>query len=284
MTHLRILPYKMGSESARNISRELGILQVHPDPQRSKYNPNKQWFSRRAGRVLRRRESTIINWGCSVIPEHLRENVRWINHPDNVARSVCKLRTLQTLTDHGVPCPEYTLDPGKVDSWLRDEQATVFARTLLNAHSGRGIIVLDPDGTYAPGNQNEHGMGIPYAPLYTKYIKSSHEYRGHMLPNGKVHLVQKRRSNAVPDDRVDWRIRNHGNGFIFAAEMSFKPEDIEDLMYQAKDALGLDFFSADIVYNEHQNKSYIIEVNTASGAVGRTLDIYVQAFKERLAI
>ena len=43
-------------------------------------------------------------------------------------------------------------------------------------------------------------------------------------------------------------------------------------------SLGLDFGAVDVV--ERQNKAYVLEVNTAPGLVGTTLEKYVDAIRE----
>ena len=41
---------------------------------------------------------------------------------------------------------------------------------------------------------------------------------------------------------------------------------------------GLTFGSVDVIYNEHRDKAYVLEVNTASGLSGETVDDYVKMF------
>jgi D-alanine-D-alanine ligase-like ATP-grasp enzyme len=45
-------------------------------------------------------------------------------------------------------------------------------------------------------------------------------------------------------------------------------------------SLGLDFGAIDMIYNERRNQYYVLEVNTACGLTGTTLDKYVEVFKE----
>jgi len=45
----------------------------------------------------------------------------------------------------------------------------------------------------------------------------------------------------------------------------------------AVDALCLDFGAVDIIYNEHEDKYYVLEVNSAPGLEGTTLEKYVEA-------
>ena len=60
------------------------------------------------------------------------------------------------------------------------------------------------------------------------------------------------------------------------------PDDIEQLARDGISALGLDFGALDVVYNERDNKCYLIEANTAPGLEGSTLDLYANAFRSVL--
>src|SRR3546814_16818410 len=56
------------------------------------------------------------------------------------------------------------------------------------------------------------------APLYVVYEPKKQEYRVHVL-NGKVVDVQRKaRVKDFPDDKVNWKIRNHDNGFTYARD------------------------------------------------------------------
>jgi D-alanine-D-alanine ligase-like ATP-grasp enzyme len=44
--------------------------------------------------------------------------------------------------------------------------------------------------------------------------------------------------------------------------------------------LGLDFGAVDIIYNEKNNRWVVLEVNTAPGLSGETLNRYVEMIKE----
>src|SRR3546814_6628533 len=49
-------------------------------------------------------------------------------------------------------------------------------------------------------------------------LPKKQEYRVHVL-NGKVVDVQRKaRVKDFPDDKVNWKIRNHDNGFIYARD------------------------------------------------------------------
>ena len=82
----------------------------------------------------------------------------------------------------------------------------------------------------------------------------------------------------VPDEEVNWKVRNHDNGFIFQIEDFDLPEDCETQAIAAVEALGLYFGAVDVVYNGREKKAYVLEVNSAPGLSGTTLDKYVEVF------
>ena len=77
---------------------------------------------------------------------------------------------------------------------------------------------------------------------------------------------------------MDTKIRNHKNGWVYAREGITIPDDLEQQAFNTMQALGLKFGAVDLIWNEHENKSYVLEVNTAPGLVGTTLSKYVDAF------
>jgi glutathione synthase/RimK-type ligase-like ATP-grasp enzyme len=122
------------------------------------------------------------------------------------------------------------------------------------------------------------------APLYTKYIKKNAEYRVHCgLIDGHYHTIavqQKRRSRDVPDDEVNWQVRNHHNGFIFARDNVTLPVQALNASFEAFRASGLDFGAVDVIYNERQERAYVLEINTAPGLEGQTLTDYTNFFNQ----
>ena len=44
----------------------------------------------------------------------------------------------------------------------------------------------------------------------------------------------------------------------------------------------LDFGAVDVIYNTHQNKYYVLEVNTAPGLEGQTVTIYANAILQHI--
>jgi len=150
---------------------------------------------------------------------------------------------------------------------ILSEKKAVVCRTILNGHSGAGIVIAT--------NEEE----LVDAPLYVEYIPKKEEYRVHIFKGEVLHCQRKARKLEHPADKVNWQIRNHANGFIFEIK---EPEDVPEMCIEqallAVQAVGLDFGAVDVIWNEKQQKAYVLEINTAPGLEGSTLDKYVEAF------
>jgi len=245
---VRIEPYKLWSGGAKALGEHVGILRATP-------------------RQVRRHGDfdVVINWGRS----ERRFNAKYINAPEAVAVASDKLRTAEALREHGVPSPDYTTDRKDVLVW-QEEGHTVLCRTLLRASQGRGIVLVVP------------GQNVPYAPLYVKYVKKSTEYRVHVAFGKVVDVQQKKRRLEVPDDKVNWQIRNNHNGFVFARDGVVAPDSAREAAIRAVAALGLDFGAVDLGWNDKAGEPTVYEVNTAPGLEGSTLETYAKAFKEAI--
>lgn len=206
----------------------------------------------------------VVNWGSSESFESV-PYCRVLNNPDNVRFASNKLYTFQKFNEHQVPCPAWTTDKEVAEEWIAKGH-TVFCRTRLQAHSGQGIVIAS-DLT-----------SLVNAPLYTKYIKKRREFRVHVF-KGKVIDVQEKR-RAYHSNDADFLIRNHSNGFVFCRDNVVEPPDLRNVGVMAVSSLGLDFGGVDIVYNEHYQKCYALEVNTAVGLAGSTIEAYTTAIKE----
>lgn len=254
-TKLILYPYNLGSESAKLLAsnfREVGIrsLRVKPDGNYRPFNSH-----------------VIINWGNSSMPQSWDGNRITLNKPSAVTIASNKLKTLQTLDNMDIPVPDWTTDKHDVTEWL-EEGYTVLARTKLNAHSGEGILILRPNDI----------DWIVEAPLYVKYKKKRNEYRVHVF-NGTVLSVQeKRRDREFERDADQSLVRSHANGWVFCRENVVYDDRLIEIATKAIDALGLDFGAVDIIYNEREDAYYVLEVNTAPGLSGQTLQEYTDAF------
>lgn len=172
-----------------------------------------------------------------------------------------KLYQYQWFESNKIQGLPYTTSKETVNSWLQ-EGSTVVARTLLHSSEGKGIIVFSNEDT------------TPNAPVYTKYLKKKREYRVHIFNDKVVSVLEKRRKKGVEGDT---KIRNTANGYVFCREDVTEPEGIRELALKASKVTDSHFKGVDIGYNEKLNQLFVIEVNSAPGMEGTTINEYVEA-------
>lgn len=238
MTRIVLLPYRMASQGAKEL--QIKIRELGYDCLR--VYPNRRY---------RPRESDlIVNWGYS-------KGVKWnefnidLNPVWAIENSINKFNAFMIMREHGVRVPDFTPEPEEACSWKK-----VYVRHKLNGHAGQGIEVVR--GADIPNN----------APLYVKAIDVKSEYRVHVF-KGKVLDYQKKHGDSTVD------IKNHANGCMFVRNVTPRDNVIAQAV-MAVEALELDFGSVDVVIDQ-RNKAYVLEVNTASGIAGQTVDNYAEA-------
>jgi len=204
----------------------------------------------------------ILNWGCSKHWDFITQD-----NKDGHQRVVNKLDFFETVSVHNkltpakhVNIPEWTTDKAIAIGW----NATYMARTILNGHSGSGIFICEPDDEVKP-----------HAPLYVQYKKKKHEYRVHIFNSEVIDVTQKKKRRDA--EFIDTKIRNHKNGWVYAREDVTEPQDLREQAQRAMLAVNLKFGAVDLIWNQLENKCYVLEINTAPGLVGTTLTNYVQA-------
>lgn len=244
---MKIIPYSMKSESGKALANSVGVKRLY----------------REGTQILVK--GTLINWGCSSFKRRIvYENI--LNKPEAVAKAVNKLQSFKAFQGR-VASPEWTESLVEASRWLA-EGVTVVGRSTLTGHSGEGITIYN------------EGDVLKEEKLYVKYINKREEYRLHVF-RGHVFFVQRKaRKKDVPDDKVNWKVRNHANGFIYSHKEADVPNVAKDIAIAAITSLGLDFGAVDLIYNEAMDKYFALEVNTACGLVGTTLNKYVEVFKE----
>lgn len=262
MTRYRILPYRQGSKGAKALAAALG------------------------GRVLKLSGSTfspthndvIINWGntqptSQSFPAYytLGESLRpsYFNYPEIVKNASNKLKffTLMEAEGHDDIIPPFWTSASEVPA----DVFPIVCRTELAGHSGAGIVIAnDPSGL------------VP-APLYVKYIKKEQEYRIHVgMKNGEAVIIsiqRKARNKDIPNEQVNWQVRNHSNGFIYVRNNVNPPASVLSVARTALACSGLDFGAVDVIFNVQQEKAYVLEINTAPGLEGTTVEDYAAFFK-----
>lgn len=205
----------------------------------------------------------VINWGTSTMLE-----MPMLNKWNSVKIASNKLDAFSMFELNSVNCVPWTTDKAVVLSWCLDG-STVVGRSKLTGHSGDGIFIIEK-GSVATLND------IQDAPLYTKYVFKTKEFRVHVV-NGKVIDTQQKIKD--PDrEVVTWKVRSHDNGFIFARNGIVDNAGRDELAVLAVSSLGLDFGAVDLI-EDKKGQFYVLEVNSAPGLEGQTIDNYAKAFR-----
>jgi hypothetical protein len=179
----------------------------------------------------------VVNWGDFDLP-----TVRCIKHFNNRAKTN-KMDQLVELSLHGIPCPE-VFDTPAADRLGRSFKHQC-ASDLL------------------------HGTGKDY---YTQKLPFVREMRIHIFDGKSIHAGVK-----VPrtPEHHTW-IRSSASGWKIDYSRSAQiRQERRDLAKRAVAALGLDFGAVDIGVVKNGTAA-VIEVNTAPGLEGSTVEAYVK--------
>lgn len=237
-----LIGYKIGSRSLKNLQANLKEEQQDRRVLRVRKN---------SVRYRRRISDKIVAWGPTAPCQHT-------DQAQEAAKKVAsdKLLSFQAFSAAGVAVPEWTTSKEVAIAWDK----AYMARTLLRSHSGKGIVMVDA------------GQEPPNARLYVQYKKKKHEYRVHVFQSKVIDVTQKKR-RAGFEGRNN-QIRNHQNGWVYCRDGIQKPDGIEALALSACSAIGLNSGAVDIIWNELENKCYVLEINTAPGIEGTTCAKY----------
>ena len=255
MPRYRILPYNQGSRSARALADALG------------------------GRVLRlrgstfvpRRDDVIINWGNTEPQRAHVHPATFINLPNQIRNASNKLNFFNTMVEHNLQrlIPDFWTRREDIPNDAFNNGGIIVCRTELAGHSGAGIVLARDIGE------------LVRAPLYVRYVKKQDEYRIHVgvRNNEPIVISQQRKARRADVAEPNWQIRNHANGFIFVREGVNPPESVIANAKAALVATGLDFGAVDVIWNEREQRAYILEINTAPGLEGQTVTDYANFFR-----
>ena len=244
---LKVLPYKAGSQSARELVRSLSPKAV----MKRQTTPLK-------GKKL------MLNWGHSN-PAFNTVGATILNTPAAVAVASNKLKALVKMQAEGVNVPDFTTDVNVARTWIEEERI-VLCRTLLRSNSGKGIVVA------------KELDDLVSAPLYVKYVRKEKEYRLHVFRGQVIDVIEKRRRSGFQENNnYSKYIRSCDAGWVFCRDNIEINDVTRTQAVAAVAALGLDFGAVDIVINKKDNKPVVLEVNTAPGLVGTTITRYKDA-------
>jgi len=251
---VRLLPYKMGSESAKLLARGLGYKRIFA----------------KGSRFIQRRGDIIINWGCSSTDNQsiILPTASVLNKFSSIKAASNKLTTLNLFNTSGISCPTYTIHHSDAKTWI-EQGHIVYCRKTLTGKGGYGIVIA---------NTIEE---LVDAPLYTKGVKAGFEYRVHVFNGEVIDYVKKGRKRLEEgEERPSHLIRNYTKGWIFIREGIELPEMVKQESIRAVKALGLDFGAVDIAQVKNSEDVVVYEVNTAPGLQGTTLEKYIEAIQK----
>jgi hypothetical protein len=177
-------------------------------------------------------------------------------------RTLNKIEQFQRFQAANVCCPIFALsqqDARQIDC------KTLFARTLINATNGRGIVEFESSS-----------VQYPAAPLYTEYIPKKSEFRFHVFGGEVIDVQEKRKKRGFENER-NTRVRNVNNGYVYCRDGINPPNGAADLAVRAVAACGYQYGAVDLIYNEKRNQCYVLEVNSRPGLMGTTAEKYADA-------
>jgi glutathione synthase/RimK-type ligase-like ATP-grasp enzyme len=251
-----IYVWNQHSEGANNLKELMGIRKIRHE----------------GSRFVGRTSKVVLNWGASQVPEQVAR-CTIINRPEHVAITSNKLSFFQKL-GHIDILPEWTEDFDQASEWVGNRRRVV-ARTILNGSGGNGIVIM---------NRNDSNSFVR-ARLYVRYINKDEEYRIHVVRGNvidrqrKVLGPEKRQRHLENGETINWKIRNLENGFIYQRNNLNTPPEVEVAAFEALRLSELDFGAVDVIWKEETQRAYVLEVNSAPGLQGTTVENYANALR-----
>lgn len=250
--------------TARAIRRAIGAKRIRPEEMEN----------------LRRRDmrgELFINWGTSGWWEdNMDDGI--LNYPMFVAGAANKSNAFDILATRGVHTVPFTSDPAKALEWYKDK-SSVYIRQLRRGFSGRGIVVLNLKDKLSDEEFLEKCKGNH---LFTRYVRPSAEYRVHVFGNRVVDFTRKKRRKMDQPPPERFWVRSYRNGWVMTRNGVDLPEVVESTAVEAVNGLGLHFGAVDILYID-KGRAPVLEVNTAPGLQGTSLQTYVREIRDWIA-
>ena len=188
-----------------------------------------------------------------------------LNSPASVAIAANKLKTFNELRLHNFPnVPLFTTNKEEAKDWISDGKV-VYCRQILNGSQGVGIIVASSIDQLVD------------APLYVLKVPRNIEARVHVF-NGEVIDFSVKRKRI--DAEVSNEVRNLSNGWVFCRSNESLSSDVLEAAKESVRLIGLDFGAVDLAVNRGIPR--VLEINTAPGLEGTTVERYKEAIKKLL--
>ena len=247
----KICPYVGGSKSVKQLRQDLEtrlghkVVTVPPD-------------------YIAVSNERIINWGNSHYQAYQKPgatNIRIFNSALAVQRSINKISFFNCLDEYELPIPVWTINPDIARKWL-GQGTTVFCRTQIAGRDGKGIVVASK-----PSDLVE-------APLYTKLVPSTREYRIFVFRQRAIYNLTKM---SKPNANLAHPARTRENGWFYSMHQEV-PVKAPALAVAVCEVLGLDFCAVDILFNAKTDKLTVLESNSAPGTRPSSRAVLIDAF------
>lgn len=260
-TRIRVLPYGP-SDSVRELTSA-----INTKIQELRLNANVTSLVSEGSRYRSRVGDIVVNYGNRRYNDSFFGGATVLNSVVALNRAANKVAAFNALRLAEVKTVEYTVDREVAQNWNRNE--IVYERGTLTGHSGEGITV------------RLTREGVADAPLYTKGIQGPRrEWRVHVFEGVITYVQKKIRRNGYRDlstYRED--IRNHHTGWVYSNAFTDAPPDqVLIQAHKAVSALGLNFGAVDLI--SKNTNAWVLEVNTAPGLTGTTLETYTHNIVE----
>ena len=184
---------------------------------------------------------------------------------------VDKLTQYNYFYNNALNFPCFTESKHIAELWMKEEGIkTIVCRTLLRGKSGKGIVIADTADQLVD------------APVYVAYQKKTNEYRIQLFKGELVCIREKRlKKGYIKPEGRDGRVRSHDNGYVFCEPLEPVPEHVIDMAKEAAKVTSSDFVGVDIAYHKPTDYWFMLEVNSAPGMEGKTIEQYSEAIIKR---
>lgn len=260
-TRIRVLPYGP-SDSVRELTSA-----INTKIQELRLNANVMSLVSEGSRYRSRAGDIVVNYGNRRYDASFFGGATVLNTVEALNRAANKVAAFNALRLAEVKTVEYTVDRELAQNWNQSE--IVYERATLTGHSGEGITVRLPS------------EGVASAPLYTKGIQGPRrEWRVHVFEGVITYVQKKIRRNGYRElESYREDIRNHHTGWVYSNSFTEAPPDqVLIQAHKAVSALGLNFGAVDLI--SKGTNAWVLEVNTAPGLTGTTLETYTHNIVE----